>query len=194
MYLLWLTLFAPAYLSVSKSQGRLIYVFRVWFGLGFQIFFGNNLSRNDLLFSKGFMKFGWPEPPKTMIDFFKEEERKEERGVSEEKAQLCLNFTIWFGHTNRWLCNLNTCGSCNANITVHSTLIDINLICANIVAIFSTTFVSGLQSSRTSPACRQRGQVWKSFQQWRGTDDQRSSCPESLQLLHQDTVLQTLCI
>ena len=98
-----------------------------------------------------------------MIDFFKEEERKEERGVSEEKAQLCLNFTIWFGHTNRWLCNLNTCGSCNANITVHSTLIDINLICANIVAIFSTTFVSGLQSSRTSPACRQRGQCGKVF-------------------------------
>ena len=41
MYFLWLTLFAPAYLSVSKSQGGHIcpsYVFRVWFGLGFQIF------------------------------------------------------------------------------------------------------------------------------------------------------------
>ena len=25
--------------------------------------FGNNLSRNDFPFSKGFMKFGWPEPP-----------------------------------------------------------------------------------------------------------------------------------
>ena len=93
-----------------------------------------------------------------MIDFFKEEERKEERGVSEEKAQLCLNFTIWFGHTNRWLCSLNTCSSCNANITVHSALVNINLICANILAIFSTNFVwsaifpdlTGTQTKETS--------------------------------------------
>ena len=36
-------------------------------------FFVNNLSRNDLPYLNGFMKFGWPEPPhppKKMFDFF----------------------------------------------------------------------------------------------------------------------------
>ena len=37
-----LTLFAPAYLSVSKNRWNLFapppHVFRVWFGLGFQVF------------------------------------------------------------------------------------------------------------------------------------------------------------
>ena len=77
-----------------------------------------------------FQKDSWSlddqNPPRQWLTFFKEEERKEERGFSEEEAQLCLNFAIWFGHTNRWLCSLNTCSSCNANITVHSSLIDIN--------------------------------------------------------------------
>ena len=43
------------------------------FGLGgvrVPILFGNYLPRNDLPYSKGFMKFGCPEPSKKMFDFW----------------------------------------------------------------------------------------------------------------------------
>ena len=42
------------------------------FGLGgvrVPIFFGNDLARNDLPYSKGFMKFGCPEPSKKCLTF-----------------------------------------------------------------------------------------------------------------------------
>ena len=32
--------------------------------------FVNNLSSNDVPYSKVFMKFGWPELPQNMIDFY----------------------------------------------------------------------------------------------------------------------------
>ena len=38
-------------------------------GVRVPIFFGNDLARNDLPYSKGFMKFGCPEPSKKMFDF-----------------------------------------------------------------------------------------------------------------------------
>ena len=41
---------------------------RVWFGL-VPILFGNDLSGSHLSYSKGFMKFGWPEPPKKWLTF-----------------------------------------------------------------------------------------------------------------------------
>ena len=40
-----------------------------WVGWGIQ-FFRNDLPRNDLPYSKGFMKFGCPEPSKKMFDFW----------------------------------------------------------------------------------------------------------------------------
>ena len=61
-----LTLFAPVYLSVSKDPHP-IYLGLVWVTV--PNLFVNNLSRNDLPYSKGFMKFGWPEPLQKMIDF-----------------------------------------------------------------------------------------------------------------------------
>ena len=52
-----LILFALAYLHPLCIEG--------WFGLDWvrvQNLFGKNLSRNDKQYSKGFMKFGCPEP------------------------------------------------------------------------------------------------------------------------------------
>ena len=61
-----LTLFGLAYFGVS---GIYLNIFRLG-GWGFQFFFGNNLPRNDLPYSKGFMKVGCPDPSKKMFDFW----------------------------------------------------------------------------------------------------------------------------
>ena len=57
----------PAYLSISKNPKYL----GVGWGQG-AIFFGNHLPINDLPYSNGFMKFGYPEPSKVMFDFGQE--------------------------------------------------------------------------------------------------------------------------
>ena len=51
-----LTLFALAFLSISKDGG-------VWV----PILFGNDLLLNDLPYSKGFMKFKWLKPSKIIL-------------------------------------------------------------------------------------------------------------------------------
>ena len=56
-----LTLFGPAYFDVSGI-----------FGLGrvrVPLLFGNDLPRSDLPYTKGFMKFGCPEPSKKCLTF-----------------------------------------------------------------------------------------------------------------------------
>ena len=70
-----LTLFGPAYFGISGIRGgrggHIVPPLNI-FGLGgvrVPILFGNDLPRNDLSYSKGFMKFGCPEPSKKMFDF-----------------------------------------------------------------------------------------------------------------------------
>ena len=59
-----LNLFVLAYFDVSGTGG--------WVGLGrvrVPILFGNYFPRSDLPYTKGFMKFGCPQPSKTVFDF-----------------------------------------------------------------------------------------------------------------------------
>ena len=66
-----LTLLGPAYLSVSKERGAylssLCILGLVWVRV--PILFGNDMLWNVSPCSKGFMKFGCPEPSKVMFDF-----------------------------------------------------------------------------------------------------------------------------
>ena len=65
--LLLLTLFVLAYFDVSGTVPPLNI-----FGLGrvrVPILFGNYFPRSDLPYTKGFMKFGCPEPSKKVFDF-----------------------------------------------------------------------------------------------------------------------------
>ena len=67
-----LTLFVPAYFDVSGTRGGHIVPPLNIFGLGrvrVPILFGNDLPRSDLPYTKGFMKFGCPEPSKKVFDF-----------------------------------------------------------------------------------------------------------------------------
>ena len=68
-----LTLFGPAYFDVSVTGGGHIVPRLNIFGLGrvrVPILFGNDLPRSDLPYTKGFMKFGCPEPSKKVFDFW----------------------------------------------------------------------------------------------------------------------------
>ena len=65
-----LTLFGQAYFYVSGTGGGggALNIF----GLGrvrVPILFGNYFPRSDLPYTKGFMKFGCPQPSKTVFDF-----------------------------------------------------------------------------------------------------------------------------
>ena len=67
-----LTLFAPAYFDVSGTRGGHIVPPLNIFGLGkvrVPILFGNYLPRSYIPYTKGFMKFGCPEPCKKVFDF-----------------------------------------------------------------------------------------------------------------------------
>ena len=67
-----LTLFVPAYFDVSGTGGGHIVPPLNIFGLGrvrVPILFGNYLPRSYLPYTKGFMKFGCPEPSKKVFDF-----------------------------------------------------------------------------------------------------------------------------
>ena len=67
-----LTLFVPAYFDVSGTRGGHIVPPLNIFGLGrvrVPILFGNYLPRSYLPYTKGFMKFGCPEPSKKVFDF-----------------------------------------------------------------------------------------------------------------------------
>ena len=67
-----LTLFVPAYFDVSGTGGGHIVPPLNIFGLGrvrVPIIFGNYLPRSYLPYTKGFMKFGCPEPSKKVFDF-----------------------------------------------------------------------------------------------------------------------------
>ena len=67
-----LTLFVPAYFDVSDTRGGHIVPPLNIFGFGrvrVPILFGNYLHRNNLPYSKGFMKLGCPEPSKKLFDF-----------------------------------------------------------------------------------------------------------------------------
>ena len=68
----FLTLFVPAYFDVSGTGGGHIVPPLNIFGLGrvrVPILFGNYLPRSYLPYTKGFMKFGCPEPSKKVFDF-----------------------------------------------------------------------------------------------------------------------------
>ena len=65
--LIYLTLFAPAYLSISSNRGGAHCAPPLYLGVGWS--FGNYLAGSDLLYSKGFMKFRCPEPSKKMFYF-----------------------------------------------------------------------------------------------------------------------------
>ena len=68
-----LTLFVPAYFDVSGTRGGHIVPPQNIFGLGrvrVPILFGNYLPRSYLPYTKGFMKFGCPEPSKKVFDFW----------------------------------------------------------------------------------------------------------------------------
>ena len=68
----YLTLFVPAYFDVSGTRGGHIVPPLNIFGLGrvrVPILFGNYLPRSYLPYTKGFMKFGCPEPSKKVFDF-----------------------------------------------------------------------------------------------------------------------------
>ena len=72
LLLLMLALFAPAYFNVSGTRGGHIVPPLNIFGLGrvrVPILFGNYLPRSYLPYTKGFMKFGCPEPSKKVFDF-----------------------------------------------------------------------------------------------------------------------------
>ena len=70
-----LTLFGPAYFDVSgiRGGGHIVpHPLNIFFGLGrvrVPILFGNDLPRGDLPYTKGFMKFGCPQPSKTVFDY-----------------------------------------------------------------------------------------------------------------------------
>ena len=67
-----LTLFTPAYFGISGTRGGHIVPPLNIFGLGrvrVPILFGNYFPRSDLPYTKGFMKFGCPEPSKKVFDF-----------------------------------------------------------------------------------------------------------------------------
>ena len=67
-----LTLFVLAYFDVSGTGGGHIVPPLNIFGLGrvrVPILFGNDLPRSDLPYTKGFMKFGCPEPSKKFLTF-----------------------------------------------------------------------------------------------------------------------------
>ena len=99
-----LTLFTPAYLSLSKTEGEDIVPPLNVLGLGgvrVPILFGNHLPMNDWPYSKGFMKFGYLEPSKIMFDFWKRKklvERCLTQFVNYEILVFLINFTF-FGKT-----------------------------------------------------------------------------------------------
>ena len=76
-----LTLFAPAYFYVSGTRrGHIVPPLNI-FGLGrvrVPILLGNYLPRSYLPYTKGFMKFGCPEPSKKcfVFEFFCSSERR----------------------------------------------------------------------------------------------------------------------
>ena len=103
-----LTLWQPAYLSVSKNQGGSHCAPQNNFGLGgvrVPILFGNDLPMNDLPYSKGFVKFGCLEPSKIMIDFWNC--LMVERRVT-QFVRLTKGSAVWhFGISDEFFCRLN---------------------------------------------------------------------------------------
>ena len=96
-----LTLFGPAYFGVSTIWGGHIVPPLNIFGLGrvrVPIFFGNYFPRSDLPYTKGFMKFGCPEPSKKSLTF---ETFISQRGVcpgsqGSPLMKFCFFRRIWF--------------------------------------------------------------------------------------------------